>query len=125
MSHLIDEILEWAEDNPDFDTSFVDSVSAWCSERDITDGQAQALQNIYDRFGVGKGRAMLRPAVDQSVIAQQRAYAQILLELDEMGEPPSDEDDRQVLAEYKEHCADVDQALAKVRELRRAEGKGW
>jgi hypothetical protein len=125
MSHLITEILEWAEDNPDFDTSFVKSVSAWCCDRDMTDRQAQALQNIYDRFGIGKGRTMLRRAVDQSAIARQRAYAQLLLELDEMGEPPSDEDDRQALAEYKEHCADVDQAIAKVKELRRAEGKGW
>jgi hypothetical protein len=44
MSELIERILEWAKFNPKFDTSFVDSVSEWIGEHEITSAQEDALQ---------------------------------------------------------------------------------
>ena len=56
MSELIDAILEWAEDHPEFDPSFVISVSDWCAEHEITSRQEEALQRIYERFRIGASR---------------------------------------------------------------------
>ena len=46
---LIDEVIELAEEHDWFDSEFVDSVSEQFEERGfLTDGQAQALENIRD-----------------------------------------------------------------------------
>ena len=46
-------VLKWAEENPDFDTSFIDSLDDWLSKgRDLTDAQETALNRIIKRFRI-------------------------------------------------------------------------
>jgi hypothetical protein len=47
----IDLILDWAENHPKFDTTFVESLRD--SNRDApTEAQSNALDNIIERFGI-------------------------------------------------------------------------
>ena len=46
-------ILEWANDNENFDSSFVaDMGNRLTEEKPMSDKQLMAINNIYNRFGV-------------------------------------------------------------------------
>jgi len=50
---MCEAILEWAEDNDWFDTSFVDAMqNELDSGYDLTDAQIESLQNIIDKFEI-------------------------------------------------------------------------
>lgn len=49
----IDLVLRWAETEPDFDTSFVDSLDEFIERRGmLTEGQRSALDNIIEKWGI-------------------------------------------------------------------------
>ena len=50
----IEMVLDWAEDHPDFDTTFVENLKVWLSTRDrLTDGQSAALDRIIEGYRIG------------------------------------------------------------------------
>lgn len=49
----IEMVLEWAEDHPKFDTSFVESLREALEQYDeLTPSQSHALNNIIERFRI-------------------------------------------------------------------------
>lgn len=51
---MCEEILEWANSHPNFDTEFVLSVMDWINDgRDATNAQVEALENIMNGFSIG------------------------------------------------------------------------
>ena len=50
---MIDAILDWAENHPDFDTSFVESLQGQLDQgRNPSVAQIDALENIIERFRI-------------------------------------------------------------------------
>lgn len=50
---MIDAILEWAEDHPEFDTGFVESVEAQLHQHGhLSIAQLNALENIAEKFSI-------------------------------------------------------------------------
>jgi DNA polymerase III epsilon subunit-like protein len=50
---LVEAVLAWATERPDFDAGFVESLQEWiASGRDLTGGQKAALQNIVRRWKI-------------------------------------------------------------------------
>lgn len=45
-------VLEWAENMPDFDTEFVESLLEQLGERELTEAQEDGLNNIIERFRI-------------------------------------------------------------------------
>jgi hypothetical protein len=50
--YMIEQILEWAQDNPHFDTSFVESLQEQLTYKELSDAQIAALENIMERWGI-------------------------------------------------------------------------
>lgn len=54
----IDLIREWsAAVMPNFDESFLDSLEDWCCNRDMTEAQSDALDNIISKFKIEEWEA--------------------------------------------------------------------
>ncbi len=47
---IISEVLEWAKNQSNFNTDFLESVLEWSRERDLTMGQRDAINNIIDGY---------------------------------------------------------------------------
>lgn len=48
---LLDIVLGFAEENPQFDNTFAESLEEWLEEKgQLTEGQRQELINIIDNF---------------------------------------------------------------------------
>lgn len=49
----IDLVLEWAESNPNFDTTFIESIALYYDTHGcLTDRQIEALDNIIEKFRI-------------------------------------------------------------------------
>jgi len=49
----IEMILEWAEEHPEFDTSFVESLKSWYDRGvELSERQEEALDNIIEKFDI-------------------------------------------------------------------------
>lgn len=49
----IEKVLKWADKNPNFDTTFIESLAEQLSNgKDLTDAQENALNNIIKRFRI-------------------------------------------------------------------------
>jgi hypothetical protein len=51
-AEMIETILTWAEDHPNFDTSFVDDLNDQLSSGDLSDSQVTALENIIEKWRI-------------------------------------------------------------------------
>lgn len=51
----IDEILAWAEEHPEFDTTFVERMKAIVNgdRGGLTAAQSMAILNIYEKWNIG------------------------------------------------------------------------
>lgn len=50
----IDLVLDWADDHPEFDASFVESLEVYLDNRpELTQTQREALDNIIARWRIG------------------------------------------------------------------------
>lgn len=50
---LLNIVLEYADDNPDFDSSYADDLEEWLEEHDdLTERQRQGLVNIIENFNM-------------------------------------------------------------------------
>lgn len=53
LAATIDQILEWAEEHPEFDTDFVTSLQSQLRSRgELSDKQSQALHNIIEKYDI-------------------------------------------------------------------------
>lgn len=53
LAASIDQILEWAEEHPEFDTAFVLSLQEQLLSRgELSDRQTQALHNIIEKYDI-------------------------------------------------------------------------
>lgn len=53
LAATINQILEWAEEHPEFDTSFVESLHGQLSRSgELSDKQSQALHNIIEKYDI-------------------------------------------------------------------------
>ncbi len=53
VEEKIEAILLWAEDNPDFDASYVESLDIWLDDHDgLTEAQEQGLDNIIVKWRI-------------------------------------------------------------------------
>ena len=54
---MVDAVLAWADDNPDFDTTFIDAMSDVVEERgELTERQRDAVERIAVEWGINIGR---------------------------------------------------------------------
>lgn len=53
LADTIDQILEWSEEHPEFDTTFVSSLQEQLLSRgDLSGKQVQALHNIVEKYDI-------------------------------------------------------------------------
>lgn len=52
-STLVEAVLDWALEQPNFDTSFLESLQDWLDDNDcLTEGQRQAVEKIVHKYDV-------------------------------------------------------------------------
>jgi len=65
---IIEEILWWAESQPDFNTDFVESVQKGLREfGSLTWSQEQALDNIYEGFNIAEWAKLKEAPFDGTI----------------------------------------------------------
>jgi len=50
---LVDAVLEWADEQENFDRSFLESLQDWLEDNDnLTEGQRKAVEKIVHKFDI-------------------------------------------------------------------------